>query len=217
MTFTAPCLPRNRANRQRVIARSVGLVPDASTMVDRILGIYDLATPEEHEAGAAWYGEANDIAQLVAKLGGWSVEAGAGIIAALSPQCSWDENIARALAYADGDRPGGLEDGLGKSDNIAHGAHPADVLGGRKVRSFYHNIAGHRHHVTVDRHAVAIVFGRSLSDREIKVLERIGSYTIIAAAYRAAARRLGVDPSTLQAITWLAWRRLKQVDDTAAF
>ena len=86
------------------------------------------------------------------------------------------------------------------------------MLGGRKVRSFYRNILGIDSAVTVDRHAVAIVYGRPLSDREIKLLERAGAYTVIASAYRAAARRLGIAPSTLQAVTWLAWRRLKAVD-----
>jgi hypothetical protein len=86
------------------------------------------------------------------------------------------------------------------------------------VRSFYWNILGHASHVTVDRHAVAIVYGRALSDREIKILERCGAYAYIAASYRAAARSLGLEPSTLQAITWLAWRRLKGLDyDPAPF
>lgn len=212
MTFTAPCIPRNRPNRQRRIAGVVAELPDAATMGRRIDQILAQATPDEHLDGAGWYPAAHDIATLVGKIGGWSTLAGAGIVAALSPQCSWDENVVRALAFARGEEVGGLADGLAKAAKIAAGGHPLDVLGGRKVRSFFHNIAGHEHHVTVDRHAVAIVYGRSLSDREIKVLERCGAYAAIAAAYRASARRHNLAPSTLQAITWLAWRRLKNVD-----
>ena len=217
MTFTAPCLPANRPNRQRRIASVLADLPDAATMDARIASVLAQATDDERLDGEAWYLAARDIAALVGAIGGWSAEAGAGIVAALSPQCSWDENVARALAFARGDDVGGLGDGLGKATKIAAGAHPLDVLGGRKVRSFYHNIIGHTHHVTVDRHAVAIVYGRPLSDREIKVLERCGAYAVIASAYRATARRLGLDPSTLQAITWLAWRRLKGDPEVGEF
>jgi hypothetical protein len=112
---------------------------------------------------------------------------------------------------------GAFNDALRKADAIAAGADPLDVLGGRKVRSFYRNIVGHTGHVTVDRHAVAIVAGRPLTDREGKVLERIGPYTYVAGAYRAAARRLGVAPTELQAVTWLVWRRLKGDAELGAF
>ena len=210
----APCLPRNRANRQRVIARTLAQIPDAATMAARIDACLASATDSERADGALWYGSAKDLAKIV---GDGDIAAGAGIIAALSPQCSWDENVARALSFADGEHVGATEDGLRKARRIAAGEDPRAVLGGRKVRSFYRNIGGHAHYVTVDRHAVAIVYGRALSDREIKILERIGAYTIIAAAYRAAARRHGLAPSTLQAITWLAWRRLKGDADLGDF
>ena len=212
MSFLKPCKPSNRPGRQRAIAATVELVPDPATMADRIAEIYSLATDAEHLDGAAWYPAAREIAELVATIGGWSTSAGAGIIAALSPQCSWDENIVRALAYANGESVGATADSVRKCDAIARGEDPSTVLGGRKVRSFYRNILGIDSAVTVDRHAVAIVYGRPVSDREIKLLERAGAYTVIASAYRAAARRLGIAPSTLQAVTWLAWRRLKAVD-----
>lgn len=214
MTFTAPCLPRNRPQRQRVIARTVGQIPDADTMVERILAIHAEALESEHIDGEGWYPAANEIAHLVGAVGGYTVAQGAGIIAALSPQCSWDENVVRALAFARGDKVGAFDDALSKAKAIATGHDPATVLGGRKVRSFYSNILLNENAVTVDRHAVAVVYGRPLSDREIKILEKIGAYTYIAAAYRAAARTLGLSPATLQAIVWLAWRRLKAANDT---
>jgi hypothetical protein len=85
------------------------------------------------------------------------------------------------------------------------------VLGGRKVRSFFSNILepDRSGAVTVDRHAVSVVFGFSLSDAQVKILERSGTYLLVASAYRAAARRLGVSPCQCQAVTWTVWRRLK--------
>jgi hypothetical protein len=217
MAFLAPCKPNNRAGRQRAIALTTGLVPDAATAIDRIRATYDLATESEHLDGESWYPAAGEIAELVGAIGGWSARQGAGIIAALSPQCSWDENIVRAIAYANGETVGATADSVRKCDAIAAGADPADVLGGRKVRSFFRNIVGIESAVTIDRHAVAIVYGRPLSDREIKILERAGSYTLIASYYRAAARQLEIAPSTLQAVTWLAWRRLKSDPDVGTF
>ena len=96
--------------------------------------------------------------------------------------------------------------------------HAAEVLGGRKVRSFFHNLTGHNHHVTVDRHAASIALlgpsadkdGRrtaTLSDRDLKVLDRPGAYVLIAACYRSVARSLDIPPSALQAITWCYWRQ----------
>jgi hypothetical protein len=210
--FLSPCKPHNRPNRQRRIAQACELLPDHATMRRRIEEIYSLATDDEHSDGRQWYPAANAIARIVGDGLGIGTEHGAGIVAALSPQCSWDENVVRALAFADGDSIGGLADGLRKAERIGAGEHPTAVLGGRKVRSFYANIIGNYNAVTVDRHAVAIVFGRPLSDREIKVLERPGPYSTIAAAYRSVARKLGIAPAELQAITWLAWRRLKGWD-----
>lgn len=217
--FLAPVKPCNRPNRQRRIRAATELLPDAATMVARIERILASATDDEWTDGRTWYATAGTIAKVVADSLGIPTDHGAGIVAALSPQCSWDENVNRALAFADGDDVAGLADGLRKARRIAAGEHPSAVLGGRKVRSFYANIAGNTNAVTVDRHAVAIVFDRPLSDREIKVLERPGAYTAIAAAYRTVARRHGIPASTLQAITWLAWRRLKgwEGEDNSAF
>ena len=215
--FLAPCQPKNRPNRQRRIADAVETLPDAATMVDRLESILSRATDDERLDGAQWYGAAQTIARIVADGLDLPLTHGAGIVAALSPQCSWDENVNRALAFADGDDVAGMPDGLRKAKAIASGQHPATVLGGRKVRSFYANIVGCHNAVTVDRHAVAIVFDRPLTDKEIKVLERPGPYSVIAAAYRTVARRHGIAPSTLQAITWLAWRRIKGWDGEESF
>jgi hypothetical protein len=206
-----------RPVRQRAIRRALDRLPEPATVAGRIDAILAQATADEIAAGVSWYGDAGKLAHVVAVGHGIPDRSGAGIVAALSPQCSWDENVARALAHADGESVGAMADPLRKADAIRDGADPYDALGGRKVRSFWRNIDGHESFVTVDRHAVAIAFDRPLSDTEIKVLERPGAYVYIAACYRAAARRHGIPASTLQAITWIVWRRLKGLDDAAAF
>lgn len=223
MAFVTPVQPRNRANRQRVIARSRYLAGDASTHLDNISAMLDAATPEEWRDGLTWYATANDISQLVGELTFGRQDAhatikGAAIVAALSPQVDWDTNVNRAISFARGEEIAGLSDGIGKARRIAdNGENPALVLGGRKVRSFWHNICGNSNAVTIDRHAVAIAVGRPVGDAYAKCLERLGCYQQIAAAYRTVARRLDLQPCQVQAITWLAWRRLHAYDRKEEF
>lgn len=216
MSFLAPATTHaGRTLRQRAIATAALELPPADLAKSRIRQVFGSALDSEHHDGAHWYPTARRIAEQVADAAGrrGDTELGAGLIASLSPQCSWDENIIRAFAAAEGDETLSVTaDCAWKAHAIVSGVDPSAVLGGRKVRSFYRNILGDENAVTVDRHAVAIVFGRALSDREIKLLERPGTYLWIAAAYRSVARELGIPASTLQAITWLAWRRLKGTD-----
>lgn len=201
--------------RQRAIAAAAETLPDAGTAVDRILAVLEDATDDEFLAGSGWYAVAGEIAQDIANVAGIDRRHGAGILAALSPNTGWTENIARAHEFAEEGWTVHFPDALGKASAIFEGDDPASVLGGRKVRSFFANIdrPNKGGAVTIDRHAVSIIFGRSLSDREAKILERIGVYTLCASFYRAAARRAGIAPQQLQAITWLAWRRAKGISD----
>ncbi len=75
------------------------------------------------------------------------------------------------------------------------------MLGGPKVRSFYANISGDQNAVTVDAWAQRIAgyeYPNGLAPNK---------YDHYADAYRDAARRAGESPATMQAITWIAYRR----------
>lgn len=202
--------------RQAAIGRAADKLPDARTAVDRIVDlIVDEATDEEWQAGIGWYPTASVIAEELARTGGITHRQAAGIIAALSPQTGWAENIARAVEMVETGNAPHFTNCVDKAAAILDGADPFDVLRGRKVRSFFACILrpSQAGPVTVDRHAVAVVFGRPLTDKEAKVLERIGAYTLVASFYRAAARQLGISPAECQAIAWVTWRRLNAVSD----
>jgi hypothetical protein len=51
-----------------------------------------------------------------------------------------------------------------------------------------------------------VAFNGQLED---KVLTRAGVYQAVAQAYRTAAQRVGVTPSTMQATTWIVARNGK--------
>lgn len=213
MSHTTPATVRGRRARQAAIARSVDVLPSADVMRRNLLDTLAGASPEAEAEGSAWYLAAHSIAADIADRHGLSLAQAAGVIAALSPQCGWAENIRLAdQAAAEGRASGHTADACRKADAILAGADPFDVLGGRKVRSFYANIVRPTTPgpVTVDRHAVDMLVGRrgAVEDR---VLERIGAYARCAAVIRGVARELGMRPHELQAVAWVAWRQAHDV------
>jgi hypothetical protein len=114
---------------------------------------------------------------------------------------------AEVLEFGSSRRQSGANNA--KAARILRGEEPLDVLGGLKVRAFYRNIIGDRDVVTIDRHAYSIAAGRHLKDTEAGPLNAKAHYAV-EALYQEAARALGVCPVTLQACTWLTWRRLKK-------
>lgn len=223
MTFLVPCLPRNRASRQTNIRSHIDTLPTVEEMTSNLRKVYESATLEEVGAGTGWYGPVSDIilADVVhaASVGGFTItrRQAAGIVAALSPGTDWAINIAASVHVAETGTGHSHQsaDNNNKALRILGGADPTDVLGGRKVRSFFVNLDKPSCHgpVTIDRHALSILCGRPLSERELKVLSKHGVYTYAASVYRALARDLGIAPHVLQAITWVRWRNLKDAGD----
>ena len=186
---------------------TVILMSALPTEVHNILSVYNCADYADVIAGREWYQTAQDLAREIAP----NLAMGAGVIAALSPQMSWDRNVLLARrAFHDGAASGGLGANVRKADRILAGESPDDVLGGLKVRSFYANIVEpHGEAVTVDRHAYDIALGRVTPSAEKFALARKGVYAGLADHYRLAAQIAHVPPATMQAITWCAWRRAK--------
>jgi len=218
--------PARRRHRQTSIRRHVDRLPSGTTAAENLLAVFAQATEEEFSAGRVWYSErakqACDDIRTAAETVGLTLShrQAAGIIAALSPSTGWGANVAAAFELVlTGNAHVQSERFNDRARRIMNGEDPESVLGGRKVRSFYRNILepSFSGPVTVDRHAVAILFGRHLNEREIKVLEGMGAYTYAAGVYRSVARRLGVKPHELQAIVWQTWRRLKGIEWRDAF
>ena len=82
---------------------------------------------------------------------------------------------------------------------------PEDILGGKKVVSFYRNICDpmDEEPITVDGHAFCIAKG----SREVGVRITPTAYDKVADAYRHVARNVGLVGNQVQAITWLTYRR----------
>ena len=83
-----------------------------------------------------------------------------------------------------------------------------DILNGKKIVSFFRNISGDETDITIDGHARNIYYndkqGLTTPNTNIKKNE----YKDIQKAYLRASKKLGIKAYELQAITWVAWRRI---------
>lgn len=177
---------------------------EREALVKNILTVYDSATEEQWNRGMAWYRNAHDIAGMI---GEGDHDKGAGVIAALSANTGWAQNLLMAIDISAGRPVRGLGNSLSKATKILHGERPAATLGaGRKTQNFYRNIA----HpdvsgpVTIDRHAHDIARGVPWGSRD-RGLSTPSRYAALASAYQAAAHSRDVRPHELQAVCWVAW------------
>lgn len=185
-----------------------------------IASIYFQANDLDIQSGMTWYDNAHSICQRLAARYGYTTSQVAGVMAALSPGCSWEQNVKfteKLISYH--------KDGLtceespkvgtyGKANKvkawkIADGAQPLDVLGGNKVRAFFACIDNPQSkEVCIDRHAASIAVGKPLADEFTKVSGTDKKYASLVDDYNTVAYELQLRGHQLQAITWVAWRRI---------
>jgi len=79
------------------------------------------------------------------------------------------------------------------------------MLKGQKITSFFCDIMG-EFNVTIDGHARNIAYGERVSLTDDRSNIGVREYRALQAAYEEAARRVGLMPYQLQAITWRVWR-----------
>ena len=169
------------------------------------------ATAKQRLAGARWYDEANSFCSTLAVHHGFPVSAIAGCLAALSPQCSWSENLLGTIAMVRTRRVSESASiypaNATKAFGIVHeNVRPEAVLGGNKVKAFYANVLNPRYSkaVTVDTHAARAAFGKyDLTRQEQSFVFRAKGNRIIQQAYRNVAKRYHILPMKLQATVWL--------------
>lgn len=171
------------------------------SMTENILTAWSEASVSQVARGNGWYQAAHDLAWIIAR--GDTVK-GAGVLAALSPQKSWDTNRRIAIsACMTGVVTGHVSDAVVKAERILNGENPAFVLPeGKKTWHFFMNILRPEdaEFVTVDRHAYRVA--TCDWDNGSPVIKP-PLYSQIALAYQAAARILRETPSTVQAVTWI--------------
>ena len=188
--------------------------------VRNILKVYRRATSEDIANGLEWYDQAKRYATIISSLSGVNLNTVVGVMAALSPNNRWERNVKdterMVWAWVKGEDLSDfkvscyntmkqkawsiLEDDLTDDDDIL------TRLNGQKIRSFYSNIRGLTE-VTIDGHAYNIALGirQGLTSDKTNMGKKL--YREMQEAYVKAAKRVGVKPHELQAITWTTWKR----------
>ena len=182
--------------------------------VENIIAVYNAVIAQlsssELVNAANWYPIAHKWCADVASAYGLTVSQVAGITAAMSPQISWDKNKLQTILLIQKMRNNEELTGLmaykvnvNKAARIYNGENALDVLGGKKVRSFYGNLMLDDSTVTIDRHALHIaLYGTANEEKSGSITPTDKLYDIAQNAYATAAKILGVTPYSLQSITW---------------
>jgi hypothetical protein len=193
--------------------------------VSNVLAVYNGAFENHLRYGLSWYPTAHRAALRMGGGRAQHLSRNAGIIAALSPLNGWTNNVNKAaelisrrgrITVIKGQPNGiGLPDNVIKAIRIYKGEQPLDVLGGDKVRAFYRTILDPTADIdpVIDRHAFDIAVGEVTDDKRRGILSRKGVYHQFGLIYREAAAIVGISPSQMQAITWVAWREANGITD----
>jgi len=199
-------MTKTKAREVDVLKAQIGISTDQ--VIANILATWMDATDANREDGAQWYLLNQQALEEMANGNGVSLEAAAAVTAHLSPRVHWARALVAAHNMLNGLPVTGV---MGRSisgaqsalDAYRNGEDPLWTLKGPKIRNFALNLAGDTEAVTIDVWAARVAFGGPYED---KLLQRAGVYQAIAQAYRAAAAKVGVSPSTMQATTWIVAR-----------
>ena len=191
---------------------------DHEKMIHNITSVYRDADETQHAEGLLWYSDALKSANLMAIKHGVPVYIAVAIIAALSPNNKWSRHVTNADALIGAFIRGDGIDSVKVSTYHKMKQKAWDILAarpdydgakamlkGQKITSFFMDIMG-EFNVTIDGHARNIAYGErvGLTDDRTNIGKK--EYRALQAAYEEAARRVGLMPYQLQAITWRVWR-----------
>ena len=199
----------------------------ANLTAKNILSVYNLATVSDIEQGQSWYARALSFARNLSDQYDIHTHTIVGVIAALSPRNRWERNMQDAESMVKVASSGGTFDDLmqlkvctfktGKAkaakiltENVTNRDDLLATLKGPKLQEFFNCILGDSGDVCIDGHAYSIWMGERITLANVPSIGKKLRQSI-KADYQAAAHILGVEPHIVQAITWVAWKRIHGV------
>ena len=191
---------------------------DHEKMIHNIISVYRDADETQHAEGLLWYSDAQKAAHNIAVKYDIAVYIVVAVIAALSPNNKWTRNVRNANALIGAFIRGDGIDSVKVSTYNKMKQKAWDILAarpdydgakamlkGQKITSFFMDIMG-EFNVTIDGHARNIAYGERVGLTDDRTNIGVREYRALQAAYEEAARRVGLMPYQLQAITWRVWR-----------
>ena len=189
-----------------------------------IQALLDLASAGEQSEGMTWYQRANVAATRLADQYEIQIETAAGVIAALSPRNKWDRNLIDAENLIAAYVAAGAEAceevkvctfGANKKKAMeiltweATGDLVVEMLSGPKLIEFFSCIMG-EDDVCIDGHAYSIWFGDRVTLAKVPSIGK-KLRAEIKKDYLAVAKKNNLKSYEVQAITWVAHRRIHGV------
>jgi len=191
---------------------------DHERMVHNVMACYRAADSVQVAEGLLWYSDAQKAAHNIAAKYGIAVYIVVAVISALSPNNKWARNVVNADMLIGAFLRGDGIDAVKVSTYHAMKKKAWDILAarpdydgakamlkGQKITSFFMDIMG-EFNVTIDGHARNIAYDERVGLTDDRTNIGVREYRALQAAYEEAARRLGLMPYQLQAITWRVWR-----------
>jgi len=191
--------------------------------IENIKTIYELATPEERKHGFTWYKIANIECLKIADKFEMPLYIVVGVVAALSPNNKWDRNITNGHdlieAFINGDHMESVkvstyhkmkEKAWCILESMPDYEETKRQLNGQKIVCFFENIMG-EDTCTIDGHARNIYYGERIGLTNDKTNIGKKEYQFLQSEYKKLANQYGIKAYEMQAITWVAWRRLHNI------
>ena len=186
-----------------------GVMLSRTKCVNNILKTYALSEKRERND---WYGVARHLARQLAHDRPYYASQCAGVMAALSPLKTWEENLDIAYDFIEHGIMSHTYLFVNKAERIMNcdggTATICSILNGRKITAFFLNIMGDNNTVTIDRHALSIALGRDTYDHDYRGMTA-RQYAFFQECYVIAATKERIKPSLMQSTTWQTYRRLK--------
>lgn len=186
------------------------------SMTDNIQALLEQSSQEDINTGTKWYSNARGLVGRLSSKYNYPIETVIGVLSALSPETGWSQNVKDTIGLLednnaivstyDRNRDKALDIKSGRLD--AHSHYSQHWI---KTAAFYTNILepSANYRVTIDRHSARIAHGYYLTGQEaIYYCNTRAKYTKTEFAFRHVAAANGYLCQQLQAITWLAYRRL---------
>jgi hypothetical protein len=149
--------------------------------------------------GRQWYNGAMEHAIGFARQHGVNISTACAVIAVLSPQRDWDQNLKLAEVCLRGDTPRCFKKTAALACEIRDSRIVDCSKMGPKVEAFYWAIQGDTQSVVIDRWML-----RAMGIEERGVTRK--RYAELVEVVREVAREYGEVPSTFQAIVWCSIR-----------
>jgi len=188
-----------------------------TVVVNNILRVYDKCG-DEHRVD--WYQAAHmfafDISKGLENDWVWvKLQKACGVVAALSPMKTWEQNKVCALTMVETGVAKHTECFSNKAKRILESDGEIDtimdILNGNKIQSFFMNILKPEtsDEITIDRHALSVALGGWIEDDMAQGIT-MSQYEFFVNCYKLAGLKRQIRGVLMQSATWMRFRENKK-------